>query len=138
MLVLDRATKIFNKGTQDEKVALDDLSLEVDRGEFVTIIGSNGAGKSTLLNIIAGTHRPDSGRVFIAGEEVTKAPEHAMGAYLARVFQNPTLGTAASMTIEENLCLAQLRGQRRGLRWGVTKARRRNYKKIRPPRRSST
>lgn len=130
MLVLENITKIFNRGTQDEKVALDELNLTIERGDFVTVIGSNGAGKSTMLNIIAGTYQPDAGRVYIAGQDVTKSPEHAMGRYLARVFQDPTLGTAAAMSIEENLCLAELRGHRRGLGWGVTRARRRRYRKV--------
>ena len=133
MLALEKVTKIFNKGTQDEKVALDGLDLTIKKGEFVTIIGSNGAGKSTLLNVVAGTHKPDKGAISIAGEDVTKAPEHSMAAYLARVFQNPTLGTAATMSIEENLSLAELRGRRRGLKWGVTPARRKRYREILGP-----
>jgi len=133
MLALKNVTKIFNKGTQDEKIALDGLDLEIKKGEFVTIIGSNGAGKSTLLNVVAGTHKPDRGTISIAGEDVTKTPEHAMAGYLARVFQNPTLGTAATMSIEENLSLAELRGRRRGLKWGVTAARRRRYRELLRP-----
>ncbi len=129
-LIVDNVTKIFNRGTQDEKVALDEISLEVRPGEFVTIIGSNGAGKTTLLNVVAGTMPADQGRVFIGEEEVTKTPEHAMAGYLARVFQDPTKGTSASLTIEENLCLAELRGRKRGLKWGVTRARRRWYAKL--------
>lgn len=130
MLKLENISITFNKGTQDEKCALNSLSLHVREGEFVTVIGSNGAGKSTMLNIIAGTYQADEGRVAIADKDVTKDPEHAMAAYLARVFQDPTLGTAASMTIEENLCLAELRGLKRGLRWGVTKSRRDRYRDI--------
>ena len=133
MLAVEKVTKTFNKGTQDEKVALDSLDLVIRKGEFVTIIGSNGAGKSTLLNVVAGTHKPDTGTVSIDGEDVTKAPEHAMAAYLARVFQNPTLGTAATMSIEENLSLAELRGRRRGLKWGVTSSRRKRYREILEP-----
>jgi putative ABC transport system ATP-binding protein len=130
MLQLDGVTKVFNRGTQDEKRALNGVRLEVDAGDFVTVIGSNGAGKSTLLNAIAGTIRPDDGRILVRGEDVTAAPDHAMARHLARVFQNPSMGTAATMTIEENLCLAELRGQRRGLRWGVTHARRRRYREV--------
>jgi putative ABC transport system ATP-binding protein len=130
MLHLQKISKVFNPGTQDEKWALDNLELAVLSGEFVTIIGSNGAGKSTMLNIIAGTYQAEKGKVMIDGQDVTKTPEHAMGAYLARVFQDPTLGTAASMTIAENMCLAELRGRRRGLKWGVTKARRRRYAEL--------
>ncbi|UCG14265.1 MAG: ATP-binding cassette domain-containing protein [Deltaproteobacteria bacterium] len=128
MLTLQEITKIFNKNTQDEKRALHRLSLEIEAGDFVTIIGSNGAGKSTLLDVVAGTLMVDEGRILVDGEDVTRAPDYVMAKHLARVFQNPLIGTAASMTIEENLCLAQLRGQRRRLRWGVTKARRERYK----------
>ena len=130
MLVLENIVKIFNKGTQDEKKALDDLSLKVEEGEFVTVIGSNGARKSTLLNIVAGTHQPDCGRVSVAGRDVTRRREHEMAAYLARVFQDPTAGTAAKMTIEENLSLAEKRGCRRGLGWGVTGVRRARYREL--------
>ncbi|MBW1982763.1 MAG: ABC transporter ATP-binding protein [Deltaproteobacteria bacterium] len=128
MLTLHNITKIFNRGTQDEKKALDCLSLEVARGDFVTIIGSNGAGKSTLLNVIAGTLRPDEGRILVDGQDVTREPEYSMAKYLARVFQDPAMGTAGEMTIEENLCLAELRGKKRGLRWGVTRSRRSRYR----------
>jgi len=130
MLALENVVKVFNRGTQDEKRALNGVSLAVESGDFVTVIGSNGAGKSTLLNAIAGTIRPDGGRVHVAGEDVTEAPDHAMARHLARVFQNPSMGTAATMTIEENLCLAELRGKRRGLRWGVTQARRQQYREV--------
>ncbi len=130
MLSVRGVTKIFNPGTQDEKRALDKLSLEVDEGEFITIIGSNGAGKSTLLNVIAGTYQPDEGQIKIGREDVTKAPDYAMASHLARVFQNPTLGTAGEMTIEENLAMAEMRGRRRGLRWGVTKSRRKRYREV--------
>ena len=128
MLILKDVLKVFNPGTQDEKVALDSLDLSVKDGDFVTIIGSNGAGKSTLLNCVAGTYRPEDGSVIIDGRNVTKSPEHRRARYLARVFQDPTLGTAASMTIEENLSLAELRGRKRGLGRGVTKKRRARYR----------
>ncbi len=130
MLELQGVVKIFNPGTQDEKTALDGIDLTVEEGEFITIIGSNGAGKSTLLNVVAGTHTPDGGRVLVDGEDVTRDPDYKMARYLARVFQNPSAGTAAEMTIEENLCMAELRGQRRGLRWGVTRARRDRYREV--------
>ncbi len=130
LLVVEGVAKVFNPGTQDEKQALADLSLEVAKGDFITIIGSNGAGKTTLLNVIAGTYPPDSGRLVINGKDVTRSKEHAMACHLARVFQDPTLGTAANMTIEENLCMAELRGRRRGLKWGVTKSRRQRYREI--------
>jgi putative ABC transport system ATP-binding protein len=130
MLELAGVVKIFNRGTQDEKRALNGIELVVENGDFVTVIGSNGAGKSTLLNAIAGTILLDEGKIRIKGDDVTKVQDHARARHLARVFQNPSTGTAASMTIEENLCLAELRGQRRGLRWGVTSARRGRYREV--------
>ncbi len=130
MLELAGVRKVFNPGTQDEKMALDGLSLSLAPGQFVTVIGSNGAGKSTLLNCIAGTHPLDAGRVAIAGQDVSNTPEHGRARFLARVFQDPTMGTAASMTIEENLSLAELRGSRRGLGRGVTPGRRRRYSEL--------
>ena len=130
MLTLKNITKIFNEGTQDEKRALDDLCLEVANGDFITIIGSNGAGKSTLLNAIAGTIEPDEGQLLVDGQDVTKWPDFQMAQYVSRVFQSPTMGTAGDMTIEENLCMAELRGKKRGLKWGVTKSRRSSYKDI--------
>ena len=130
MLVLQEIVKIFNPGTQDEKRALDGLSLVVTEGDFITIIGSNGAGKSTLLNVVAGTFPPDEGAIQLDGVNVTRQPEYIRAGYLARVFQDPTMGTAASMTIEENLCLAELRGKRRGLKWGVTGARRGRFREL--------
>lgn len=130
MLVLKDVFKVFNPGTQDEKVAIDSLNLSVADGDFVTVIGSNGAGKSTLLNCVAGTHRPDGGSVIVDGRDVTRSPEHRRARYLARVFQDPTLGTAAAMTIEENLSLAELRGRKRGLGRGVTKERRARYREV--------
>jgi putative ABC transport system ATP-binding protein len=125
---LEGITKIFNKGTVDEKVAVNGITLHVRKGDFVTVIGSNGAGKTTLLNISAGTFPPDKGDVFIDDSRVTNLAEHKRAKYLGRVFQNPLLGTAASMTIEENLAMADLRGQPRTLRRGVTKARREYYR----------
>ncbi len=130
MLELQGIVKVFNRGTQDEKVALAGIDLTVEEGEFITIIGSNGAGKSTLLNVVAGTYTPDEGRVLVDGEDVTRDPDFKMARYLARVFQDPSAGTAAQMTIEENLCMAELRGRRRGLRWGVTRARRERYREV--------
>ena len=130
MLTLKNITKVYNEGTQDEKRALDDLCLEVADGDFITIIGSNGAGKSTLLNAIAGTVEPDKGQLIVDGQDVTKWPDFQMAKYISRVFQSPTMGTAGEMTIEENLCMAELRGKKRGLKWGVTKSRRSGYKDI--------
>lgn len=130
MLKLNAITKIFNEGTQDEKRALDDFTLDVAEGDFITIIGSNGAGKSTLLNVIAGTVEPDEGQLMVDGQDVTKWPDYKMAQFISRVFQSPTMGTAGEMTIEENLCMAELRGKKRGLKWGVTANRRKAYKEI--------
>ena len=127
MLRLEGVKKVFNAGTPDEKAAINNVAITLDKGDFVTIIGSNGAGKSTLLNLIAGTYFPDEGRIYIDGMDVTLYPEHKRAAHLGRVFQNPLMGTAASMTIEENLGMADLRGETRTLRWGVTSARRKHY-----------
>ena len=130
MLTLKNITKVFNQGTQDEKRALDNFSLEVADGDFITIIGANGAGKTTLLNVIAGTEAPDEGQLIVDGQDVTKWPDFQMAKYISRVFQSPTMGTAGEMTIEENLCMAELRGKKRGLKWGVTKNRRSSYKEV--------
>jgi putative ABC transport system ATP-binding protein len=128
MLKVEKLTKTFNPGTVDEKIAIRHLDLEVRAGEFVTVIGSNGAGKSTLLNLIAGTLSPDAGRIFIDNREVTHWAEYRRAGLVSRVFQNPVLGTAASMTIEENLAMAEMRGSRRGLGWGVTRKARDRYR----------
>ena len=130
MLTLKSITKIFNRGTQDEKRALDDFTLDVAEGDFITIIGSNGAGKTTLLNVIAGTVEPDEGQVTVDGNDVTRWPDFQMARFISRVFQSPTMGTAGEMTIEENLCMAELRGKKRGFKWGVTKNRRTEYREI--------
>ncbi len=121
MLEIRNVTKTFFPSTVNERIALDRISLEVDEGDFVTVIGSNGAGKSTLLNVVACRYRPDSGTVWIDGQDVTRLPEHKMARYLARVFQDPMAGTAPHMTIEENLAIAYRRGTTRGLRLGVTR-----------------
>ncbi len=130
MLVFEGITKIFNPGTQDEKRALNQIDLVVNAGDFITIIGSNGAGKSTLLNVIAGTYQPDEGCLIIDRKDVTKTPDYRMAAYISRVFQSPTMGTAGQMTIAENLSLADCRGKRRGLKWGVTRARKKKYREL--------
>jgi putative tryptophan/tyrosine transport system ATP-binding protein len=120
MLSVQSLTKTFFPGTVDEVVALRELSLAVGPGEFVTVIGSNGAGKSTLLNAIAGVFRCESGRIQLNGEDITNQPEHRRAASIARVYQDPKLGTAPTMSIEEHLAMAVLRGERRGLGRGVT------------------
>lgn len=130
MLELKNIKKTFNPGTVNEKVALDGLSLTINDGEFVTVIGGNGAGKSTLLNAICGTWRVDSGRILIDNSDVTNMPEYKRAKFLGRVFQDPMMGTAADMEIEENLALATRRGKHRGLKRGITSAERETYKKL--------
>ena len=128
MLRIENVTKIFNAdlSPQEVKVALDNVSLTIEDGEFVTIIGGNGSGKSTLMNIICGVFKPDSGKVFIDDEDVTKISEDQRAKYLGRVFQDPCVGTATSMSVLENLELAFTRGDKRKLRWGF----REEHKKI--------
>ena len=130
MLLLENLTKIFNPDTIDQKLALNDVSVRIEKGDFVTVIGSNGAGKTTLLNLISGTYLPDRGRVVIDGIDVSKLQEHKRAKYLGRIFQDPLMGTAASMTIEENMGMADLRGMPRTLRWGVSRSRRDHYSRI--------
>ena len=127
MLKLENVWKTFNKGTVNEKVALQRLNLEMKEGDFVTVIGGNGAGKSTMLNAIAGVFGVDSGSITIDGVDVTNLPEYKRAKYIGRVFQDPMMGTAATMQIEENLALAARRGQSRTLRPGITKAEREEY-----------
>lgn len=121
MLRMTGIYKTFNANTVNEKLVLDNLSLKLNEGEFVTVIGGNGAGKSTMLNMIAGVHYPDRGTVLLDKEEVTRLPEYKRARYLGRVFQDPMMGTAANMEIQENLALAYRRGKRRGLSWGITR-----------------
>ncbi len=128
MLKLENVTKTFNLGQINEVRALHDVNLHLPAGEFVTVIGSNGAGKSTLLNVIAGVFPCTSGAVEIEGHDVTGWPEHRRAHLIGRVFQNPLMGTAASMTIEQNLTLALRRGKRRGLGIGVTGERREQFR----------
>ena len=120
MLELKDICKTFNPNTINAKVALNHLNLTLNDGDFVTVIGGNGAGKSTMLNAIAGVFQVDSGTITIDGQDVTKLPEHKRAAFLGRVFQDPMMGTAPTMQIEENLALAARRGQPRGLKWGIT------------------
>lgn len=129
MLELINVCKTFNPGTVNAKTALNDLNLTLNDGDFVTVIGGNGAGKSTMLNAIAGSFQIDSGKIVIDGTDVTGLPEHKRAALLGRVFQDPMMGTAPTMQIEENLALAARRGQHRGLKWGITKAERAEYQK---------
>ena len=121
MLEIKGLVKFFGRGTVTEVRALNGLDLEVAEGEFVSIIGGNGAGKSTLLACISGAHPPDAGRIVLGGRDLTFQPEYKRAGLIGRVFQDPLSGTCASMTIEENLSLAALRGRRRGLARGVRK-----------------
>ena len=128
MLEVRELYKTFNPGTINEKRAMNGLSLTLADGDFVTVIGGNGAGKSTLLNLVAGVFPPDSGTISIDGQDVTRLPEHKRAKYIGRVFQDPMMGTAATMGIEENLALAYRRGKNRGLRYGITHAERKLYR----------
>ena len=128
MLQIKDIFKTFNAGTINEKVALKGVNLHLAPGDFVTVIGGNGAGKSTLLNSVAGVFSVDEGQILIDGVDVTHLPEYKRAKFIGRVFQDPMMGTAATMQIEENLALAARRGKFRGLRTGITKAEREQYK----------
>ena len=128
MLELRNLHKTFNPGTVNAKKALDGLNLTLHDGDFVTVIGGNGAGKSTMLNAICGTFAVDEGQILLDGKDITRLPEHKRAQYLGRVFQDPMMGTAATMQIEENLALAARRGQMRTLRPGITRAEREQYR----------
>lgn len=121
MLDLKAINKSFHKGSVNQVLALQNISLHLDQGEFVTVIGSNGAGKSTLLNGVAGSFFPDSGSIGLDGRDITTWPEHKRAGLIGRVFQDPLLGTCASLSIEQNLALALRRGKRRSLRPGVSR-----------------
>ena len=120
MLKISNINKTFNIGN-DTRVALENINLTIEDGEFVTVIGGNGSGKSTLMNIISGVFAPDSGNIYIDGIDVTKMSEYKRAKFLGRVFQDPRLGTATSMSVLENLELAFSRGLKRNLRWGFKK-----------------
>ena len=130
MLELKNIYKTFNAGTVNEKRALAGLNLTLNDGDFVTVIGGNGAGKSTMLNAVAGTWPVDAGQILIGGTDVTHLPEYKRAKFIGRVFQDPMMGTAPTMQIEENLALAARRGQSRGLRWGITKTERADYREL--------
>ena len=130
MLELNQVCKTFHPGTVNEKTALDHLSLTLSEGDFATVIGGNGAGKSTMLNAIAGVWPVDEGTIRIDGTDVTELSEHRRALYLGRVFQDPMVGTAANMTIEENLALAARRGERRTLRWGIRREERTQFQEL--------
>ena len=130
MLELIGVKKTFNPGTVNAKQALAGIDLKLGEGDFVTVIGGNGAGKSTTLNAIAGSWPIDEGKIIIGGNDVTHMPEHKRAKFLGRVFQDPMLGTAANMEIEENLALAARRGKTRSLRWRITDAERKEYREL--------
>lgn len=130
MLLINGIYKVFNAGTVNEKVALRNVSLKLEEGDFVTLIGGNGAGKSTMLNCVAGVYPIDKGSIIIDDMDVTKYSEHRRASLLGRVFQDPMKGTAAKMGIEENLALAYRRGQSRGLSWGIKNKERALYKEL--------
>ena len=130
MLELNNVQKTFNAGTINEKRALCGVNLHLAPGDFVTIIGGNGAGKSTTLNAVAGVWPIDEGDIIIDGVRVNKLTEHKRAKYLGRVFQDPMTGTAATMEIQENLAIAARRGQLRGLRWGISRKEKEQYREM--------
>ena len=130
MLELIDVRKTFNPGTINAKKALNGVDLHLAPGDFVTIIGGNGAGKSTTLNAIAGVWGIDSGKILIDGHDVAGLPEHKRAKYLGRVFQDPMMGTAATMEIQENLAIAARRGQHRTLRWGITSQEKKDFREM--------
>ncbi len=127
MLKLNQLYKTFNPQTINEKKVLNGLELHMKPGDFITVIGGNGAGKSTMLNMIAGVHLPDEGNIVLDGINITRLPEYERAKYLGRVFQDPMMGTAADMEIQENLALAYRRGKRRSFSWGITKSEKEQY-----------
>lgn len=130
MLKVTNVHKTFNPDTVNEKQVFAGLNLELQDGDFVTIIGGNGAGKSTMLNIIAGAYTPDEGSIEIDGINVTKTPEYKRAKYIGRVFQDPRMGTASDLWVEENMSIADSRGHARGLRWAITSKDRERYKEL--------
>lgn len=128
MLKIKNLKKSFGIGTPNEKYVLRGIDFEIKESDFITVIGGNGAGKSTLLNAIAGVFMPDEGEIVIDGANVTGLPEHKRAQYIGRVFQDPRMGTATEMTIEENMSMALRRGKKRGLRSGITNAERREFR----------
>ena len=128
MLHLTNIQKTFNIGTVNEKVALNGLNLHIKPGDFITVIGGNGAGKSTMLNVISGVYMTEGGSIVLDGNDITYKNENQRAKDLGRVFQDPMMGTAANMAIEDNLAMAYRRIKRRGLAWGITRAEKELYK----------
>lgn len=129
MLKIKKVSKTFNLGTVNEKKALNEISLELLEGDFVTIIGGNGAGKSTMLNMIAGVYPIDCGYIYLDDKNISLFAEHERANLIGRVFQDPMMGTAADMEIQENLAMANRRGKKRSLHWGITKEEKKNFHK---------
>lgn len=130
MLRFENITKVFNAGTVDENPVFVDFNFQVDRGEFVSVIGSNGSGKTTLLNLVCGSIRPDCGKVMFKGEDITNVNEHKRARYIGRVLQDPKSGTCANLSILENMALADNKNKRFGLSFGVNKRRIDYYKAL--------
>lgn len=130
MLKLTNIHKTFNPGTINEKKALNGLNLELNEGDYVAVIGGNGAGKSTMMNAVSGVWLVDEGKIEIDGVDVTSKPEYKRASYLGRVFQDPMMGTAANMNLEENLALAFRRGEHRTLAWGIKDKERKKYREV--------
>lgn len=130
MLKLTNIHKTFAAGTVNEKQVFNGLNLELEDGDFVTIIGGNGAGKSTMLNVIAGAFKPDDGSIVIDGTDVTNMPEYKRATYIGRVFQDPRMGTASDLWVEENMSIADSRGHKRGLRWAITSRDKERYREL--------
>lgn len=128
MLEIKNVHKTFNKGTINEKKALNGVELKLEPGDFVTVIGGNGAGKSTMLNMIAGVYPIDQGTILLDGKDISDLPEYKRAYMLGRVFQDPMMGTAAGMEIQENMAMAYRRGKRRSLSWGITKKEKKLFK----------
>ena len=128
MLKIQNLSKTFEPGSVNEKRVINHLDLHVREGDFITIIGGNGAGKSTLLNLIGGVFLSDGGKIILDNQEIQNMPEYKRARYLGRVFQDPLMGTAANMQLEENLALAARRGQKRGLAWGIKEEERKGYR----------
>ena len=130
MLEIYNACKTFHKGTVNERRALDNVNLTLEKGEFVTGIGGNGAGKSTLLNAVCGAWRLDSGKIVLDGSDITNMPDYKRARFLGRVFQDPMMGTAPDMEIAENLAIALRRGKTRSLAWGMKKNEKQEYRTL--------
>ena len=128
MIQIKQVYKTFNPGTADENPSIRGLSLQINDGDFVTVIGSNGAGKSTLMNLLSGSTQADAGSICIAGQEVSGMPEHKRARFIGRVFQDPKVGTAADLSVRENLSLAMKRRGKRGLGFAIRKSYQEQFK----------